>query len=280
MGRASNHKKMRRRAALTPRPAAPRFQAEGRRQLRHLVAELAQTRFHLEREERYADACRAWCGGTEPVLAPAPRWVHGTSGRQLAAGSFLAEAQDAPCLATAVVPPAAVLADDPAQWHVAANALIRAVAFDGLEAGHPAVNALLDALAPVAEAELNHWPDVWAWLSSEERQRTQPAPGFPVLDGPVAVLGSFLGDAAQAAVGSTPDTEEIAVLSRALEGTIPGVAGSVVADALTQDIYPLQALAASGAFQPAQALRVGLAVLTALLRLFQTEATVRTSRVA
>jgi hypothetical protein len=42
------------------------------------------------------------------------------------------------------VPPAAtVIAADSAHWSVAANALIRAVVFDGLSLDHPAVRRLL-----------------------------------------------------------------------------------------------------------------------------------------
>jgi hypothetical protein len=38
--------------------------------------------------------------------------------------------------------------------------------------------------------------------------------------------------------GDTPGDAELAVLSRALDGTIPGVAGSVVADALSEAVNP------------------------------------------
>jgi hypothetical protein len=287
MGRASNHKKARRRATLatsggaapTARRMALHLAAEGRRQLRQLVADLAQTRFHQERHERYAEACRAWCEGAEPVPAGMPQWAHGRSGRQFAANPFLSEALDAPCLATAVVPPAVVITDDPAQWHVAANVLTRAVVFDGLDVDHQAVSALLNALAPVAEAELSYSPAAAAWLRSEERQRTQPPPGFPVLDGPVSLLSVYLlGGAARAVTGG--EAEELAVLSRALDGIIPGVAGSIVADAVTQNINPLQALAASGVVEPSQVLRVGLTVLSALVGLFEAEADMSTLKVA
>jgi hypothetical protein len=288
MGRVSNHKKARRRAAftaiggaaLTARRMAPPLAAEGRRQLQYLAAEQVQTRFHQEREERYAQACRAWRGGAEPALAATPQWMRGPFGGSLAANQFLAEAYDAPCLATAVVPPAVVIADDPTQWRVAANVLIRAVAFDRLDPGHPAVTALLDALAPVIEAELRYWPVACYWLLSDEVQQTQPAPGFPVLDGPVACLSMFLADAARAVASSDADTEEIAVLSRALDGTIPGVAGSVVADTLIENVNPLQFFADSGAVEPSQVLRVGLAVLSSLLGAFGADPDLSTRQVA
>lgn len=47
-----------------------------------------------------------------------------------------------------------MIAADPVHWDVAADALIRAVVFDGLRLDHPAVSMLLNALAPVAEAEV------------------------------------------------------------------------------------------------------------------------------
>jgi len=285
MGRASNHKRARRRAAFTGSRRASLavrpLKTEGRRQLRHLAAAQAQTRFYQEREHRYAEARRAWCGGTEPARASTPRWVSGTFGALFAANPFLAEMYDAPCLATAVVPPAVVIADDPTQWHVAANALMRAVAFDGLEIDHPAVSALLDALAPVAKAELRYSPGAAAWLVSEERQRTQPAPWFPVLDGPVGLVSMYiLRDAARAVTDGDPGAEEVAVLSRALDGIIPGVAGSVVADTLTQNANPLQALVTSGPVEPSQILRVGLEVLSCLVSLFQAEADLSTRQAA
>jgi hypothetical protein len=273
VGRASKHKKPRRSVARPARVAGPAVQAEGKKQIRLLAGMQASDRIFKEREQIYAQACRAWCGGRETLRPATPSWAHGKFGERFAANPFLREAQNAPCLATAVVPPAVEVTDDPTQWHVAVNALIRAVAFDGLGADHPAVSGLLNALAPVAVAELRYWPAVVSWLRSEERQRNQPAPGFPVLDGPVALLGMYiLADAALAVTGSDPGNEELAVLSRALDGTIPGVPGSVVADALTRGINPLQALAAADAVQPSEVLGAGLATLEALVSLFETDA--------
>jgi YD repeat-containing protein len=281
MGRASNHKKARRRVARASRAAVPAFQAEGRKQVRLLAGMLAATRIHREREERYVRICRAWRGDSEPVPARTPWWVHGSSGQQFAKNPFLGEARNAPCLATAVVPPAVVIADDPTQWHVAANVLIRSIVFDDLAVSHPAVTALLGALAPVAETELRLWPAVLAWLVSGERQHSQPAPAFPLLDGPVTGLGvHILADAARAVAGSNPGSEELAVLSRALEGAIPGVAGSVVTDALINSFNPLAALAASDAVQPGEVLGAGLATLQALVRLIQTDAALTQRRAA
>ena len=241
----------------------------------------AAGRIHREREERYEQACKVWGGGAEPIHARTPWSAHGALGQEFAVDLFLGEAREAPCLATAVVPPAAVIEDDPTHWHVAANVLIRAVVFDGLDTSHPAVSALLDTLAPVAEAELRYWPDIQSWLRSEERQRERPAPGFPVLDGPVALLSMYiLAAAARAVIGSSPGGEELAVLSRELDGVIPGVAGSVVAEVLIRETNPLAALAASGTVQPGHVLGTGLMALRVLIRIFETDAALIPGKVA
>jgi hypothetical protein len=274
MGRASNRKKARHKTSFRPWRTMPGFQAEGKRQVRLLAGMQVAERL-------YAQACKVWGGGSEPVQARMPWWAHGALGREFTANPFVAEAQKAPCLATAVVPPAAVIHDDPTHWHVAANVLIRAVVFDGLDAGHPAVSALLGTLAPVAETELRCWPEVQSWLLSEESQRNQPAPGFPVLDGPVALVAMYvLAAAAGTVIGSNPGSEELAVISRALDDVIPGVAGSVVTEVLIQEVNPLAALAASGAVQPREVLGTGLAALQALIRIFETEAALMPGEVA
>jgi hypothetical protein len=281
LGRASNHKKARRRTAHTTRGGAPAFAEEGRRQLRLLADMQAQHRIHVEREQQYAQACRAWCGGREPIPAATPRWARGKFGERFAENPFLSEAQNAPCLATAVVPPAAVIVDDPTQWHVAVNVLIRAVAFDGLGTEHPAVSALLGALAPVVEAELRCVPAVLSWLTSGARQRNQAVPNFPVLDGPLTFLGTYIFRvAALSAADSTPENDEIAVLSRALDGSIPGVAGSVVAEALVRNLNPLQAVTLCGEVQPPDVLRCGLATLAAFIWFSDADATEIPRRVA
>jgi hypothetical protein len=204
-----------------------------------------------------------------------------SSGQEFAADPFLGEAQKAPGLATAVVPPAVVIADDPTHWHVAANVLIRAIAFDGLDAGHPAVSALLDSLAAIAETELRYWPDIQSWLGSEECQGRQPAPAFPVLDGPVSLLGVYiLGAATLAVIGTSPGGKEVAVLLRALDGVIPGVAGSTVSEVLIREVNPLAALAASGGVQPSDVLGAGLSILQAFIGIFETEAALISGKVA
>jgi hypothetical protein len=197
MGRASNRKKARRKVVFTPQRTTPTFQVEGRKQLRLMAATQAADRVYREREECYAQACKVWAGGTEPIHAPTPSWARGVLGQEFAADPFLGEAQKAPGLATAVVPPAVVIADDPTHWHVAANVLIRA-----------------------------------------------------------------------------------AVLLRALDGVIPGVAGSTVSEVLIREVNPLAALAASGGVQPSDVLGAGLSILQAFIGIFETEAALISGKVA
>jgi hypothetical protein len=154
---------------------------------------------------------------------------------------------------------------------VAINALVRAVVFDGLETVHPAVSELLAALAPVADAEFGSREAVWSWLDGEHRQRQSP-PAFPVLDGPLANLGQLvLAGVTRSVMGDNPGSEELAVLSRALDGMIPGEAGSVVAETLPL-ADPLEALIATGVAAPGKALETGLAILSALVQICETQA--------
>jgi hypothetical protein len=77
------------------------------------------------------------------------------------------------------IPPAAVIRADSAHWKAAIRALIRAVAFDGLDLYHPAVLKLLGILAPVAKAEVAHNKAFDAVMSKPERHsptRMLPSP--------------------------------------------------------------------------------------------------------
>lgn len=289
MGRASNRKLARRQAAHSTRPATPAFQAEAAKQLQLVVSLRALGQAFQEHNDRYTEACRAWCGGREPVPAEAPRWPEGSLGRRLSSRPFLAQARNAPSLLTADVPDATVIAAKPAHWYVAVSALVRAVVFDGLEVRHPAVSTLLDALAPVAKAELGHGEAIRAWLHGGRRGRANHRPEFPLLDGPVFLLGTgALVDVTWAVAGHNPVSEVPAVLRSAVDGAIPGAAGQVVAAALIVAMAthychepsgiasvlrgsarspggnPLETLIVARAVPPGDVLRAGLAVLSAL----------------
>jgi hypothetical protein len=168
-----------------------------------------------ERVEGEAAALPEWYGGAEPISAEAPRWPQGSLGDRFLTGTYLGEAQDAPCLLTAQIPDAAVIAADPAHWNIATRALIRAVIFDGLKIDHPAVSMLLEVLAPIAAAELAYGQAVEASLHSFGPDWDETEPEFPELDGPVFLLGGrALVEAAWATVGEDP-------LSEVLGGLLP-----------------------------------------------------------
>ena len=279
MGRASNRKKANRQTGHTRQARrAMRLLENG---LRTLIQETT------ERRQREAAACRAWWGGREPAAAEAPRWPEGSLGDRFRNGS-LEDARNAPSLVSAQIPDAAVIASDPAQWNVATSALIRAVAFDGLAVDHPAVRTLLDALAPVAQAEFAYREAADAWFNLAPSEREGPEPQFPELEGPVFLLGTCaLVDATWAIVGEDPLTEVLGVLLPVLNSTASDLDGQIIADALIGAFAhhyrcelpgdaemlqrigreagdALENLVAFGAIPPADALRVGLMILSTL----------------
>ena len=279
MGRASHRKKANRQAGHT---------RQTRRAMRLLEDALrAIGQDTAERKQREAAAARMWCGGQEPVSAEVPPWPNDSLGDRFRNG-FLDDARSAPSLVTAQIPDAAVIAADPGHWSVATNALIRAVAFDGMAVDHPAVRTVLEALTPVAEAEFAFRAAADAWFSLDPSDREAPEPQFPELEGPVFLLGTcVLVHAISAVVGEDPLTDVRSVLVPVLDRAVPGLDGQVIADALigafahhyrcefpgdaellerigpeTGDV--LENLVAFGAVPPADTLPVGLMILSAL----------------
>jgi hypothetical protein len=244
-----------------------------------------------EHNERLAAARQAWWAGGEPVPAEVPRWPEDSLGDRFLDKTYLEEARNAPGLLTADVPDAAVIAADSAHWNVAAGVLARAVVFDGLRVDHPAVSALLDVLAPVAEAELAYGEVIESPLQrgwSENRRDN----GFPELDGPVFLIGgSALVDATWALVGNDALSDVLPVLRSAVGEAVPGLDAGAVADALMGAFAQhyrceqpgdteilerignevpgdaLEHLVATGVLSPGDVLRVGLTLLSALARL-------------
>ena len=290
MGRASNRKKAHRQAGPDSRKVRQGIRADAATpdQLLGGLGELVQ--LARSRVEREADALPAWRGDAEPVSAETPPWPENSLGDRLLRGTYLGEAQDAPCLLTARIPDAAVIAANPAHWNIAMNALVRAVVFDGLTLDHPAVSMLLGVLAPIAETELAY-ARAEASLYSIGADWDDDGPEFPVLDGPVYLLGErTLVDTVWAAVGDDPLGEVIKVLIQALDGAVPGLDARVAVDALIgafadnyrcerpEDLeelerigYPggnaLENLVDAGAVAPAGILPAGLTILPALARL-------------
>jgi hypothetical protein len=217
----------------------------------------------------------------------------GSLGDRLYSGTHLARVRNAPCLLTATVPDPLVIIGDAAQWQVASSVLVRAVVFDGQRADHPAVSGLLDVLAPVAQAEIAHQEALENWYAHGWGEEEEPE--FPEMDGPVFQVGTCaLGDATLAVVGDDPVSEVLAVLSPALDSTVPGLAGRAVADVLTGGRitphlcelpdhvlkrmarrfsvgFALQEFADARVVPPGDLLRVGLTILSVLADLCQSD---------
>lgn len=291
MGRASKRKKVRRQAGHGSAPTS-RIDQEV---MLGLVASLQEMTTNFRRHQaQYQAACREWCDGDEPVPAREPEWPEDSLGDRFFAGTFMDEARQAPSLLTASIPDHTTMPAHSVHWGVAVNALVRAVAFDGLRPGHLVVSTLLDLLGPVAEAELAYGSAMESWLDHHgsgprEEEPAEPEPEFPEEDGPVSLLGScVLTDATWALVGLDPVSEVHPVLARVLDGSVPGLEGRAVADVLIgafarhyrcegpgdaelldrigREISgnPLEELVAAKAVPPREVLRAGLAVLSVL----------------
>jgi hypothetical protein len=297
VGRASNRKKAQRQAGQGPRQASGSFRADAETQqaMHQLVAGLqAPVQETNERQEREAAVRRTWSGGAEPVPAEARRWPEGSLGDRFYTGTYLEQARNAPSLAAAEIPDAAVIAADPVHWNVATDALVRAVVFDGLGPDHPAVRKLLEVLAPIAEAELAYRKAADAAMNQIGTD-TDDEPEFPEQDGPVFLLGAcVLVDAVWAAVEDDPLSDAVGVLLPVLDTAVPGVDSQVAADALVGAFSTeyrceqpgddevlghlrsysgdaLENLATAEAVPPGDVLRVGLTILSALAQLCRSE---------
>jgi hypothetical protein len=294
VGRASNRKKAQRQGGPNSRQArrlADTLSPPARRHLASVLETLLEEA--NERDEREVSARRAWCGG-EPVPAEPPHWPENSLGGRFFASRYLEEARHAPPILTAQIPDAAVIAAGPARWNVGTNALIRAVAFDGLAVDHPVVSALLDVLAPTATAELAYGKAMEAWLNRPAYDWDEDEPEFPEMEGPVFLLGGALVDAVWAVVGDDPLTDVRRVLLPAVANAVDAVDAEVATDALIAafateyrcelpgdaellerighlDGNALEKLVAAGQVRPGDILPVGLAILSALARLCRSD---------
>jgi hypothetical protein len=300
VGRASNRKKAQRQVG-----PKTRVDAETQQALLQMVAGLeAMTQEMGGHTEREAAARRIWSGGAEPVLAEAPQWAENSLGDRFFGGTFIDRVRNAPSLATAEIPDAAVIAADPARWNVATDALIRAVVYDGLGLDHPAVRTLLEVLAPIAAAELAYGEAADAAMYQIGMDWDDDEPEFPEEDGPVFLLGGCaLVDATWAAVGLDSISEVLGVLLPVLADAGPGLDAHVAADALIgafakhyrcelpgdaellERIGKVQGdalvnLVRAGAVKPADVLPVGLRLLSALAHLCRSDSASLLQRVA
>jgi hypothetical protein len=300
VGRASNRKKAQRQVG-----PKTRVDAETQQALLQMVAGLeAMTQEMGGHTEREAAARRIWSGGAEPVLAEAPQWAENSLGDRFFGGTFIDRVRNAPSLATAEIPDAAVIAADPAHWNVATDALIRAVVYDGLGLDHPAVRTLLEVLAPIAAAELAYGEAADAAMYQIGMDWDDDEPEFPEEDGPVFLLGGCaLVDATWAAVGLDSISEVLGALLPVLADAGPGLDAHVAADALIgafakhyrcelpgdaellERIGKVQGdalvnLVRAGAVKPADVLPVGLRLLSALAHLCRSDSASLLQRVA
>jgi len=229
MGRASNRKKAQRQAGEAPQPDAATQEAllTVLNSLQMMVEE------NEERRDREAAARWIWSGGAEPVPAVVPPWREDSLGDRFFGCHFLREAQKAPCLASADIPDAAAIAAHPAHWNVATDALVRAVAYDGLGLDHPAVSTVLEVLAPIAEAELAYGEAADAAMFQGGTDWDEDEPEFPEQDGPVFLLGAcVLMDALWAVIGQDSLSEIQGVLVPALREAVPSLDAQAAVDAL------------------------------------------------
>lgn len=287
MGRASHRKKTQRQAEPEPPPDAATQLA-----MEKLVAGLqAMVQESKARQDREAAARWIWSGGAALIPAQAPQWPEDSLGDRFFSGISIERARTAPFLETAEIPDAALIAAHPAHWNVAANALVRAVVFDGLALDHPAVSTVLDVLAPIAETELAYGEAADAAMYQIGADRDKDEPEFPEEDGPVFLLGAcVLMDALLAAVGENSLSEIRPVLLPVLRNALPGLKPRAATDALIgaftkhyqcdqpgdaellAHIGPVQGdalvnLVRVGAVKPADILPTGLILLSALANL-------------
>lgn len=282
MGRASRRKKLRR---------------EERARSEELATSVAGLKlladWGRDRDRRQAEATRQWWGG-DPVPAVLPDWPEDSLGDRLFSDRLFASTLGVPPLRNTKVPDPATIRSDPAQWSVAAWVLVRAVVLDGLGVEDPAVAALLEVLAPVAQAELAAGEAAAAEARRDGLRPGAIAPELPDQDGPVFVIGCCaLVHAIWTAIGDDPLEEALGVVSPLIDSAVPG-RGRVVAEALAGALAehyacereadvelleslgaessgdPLRDLVSAGVVAPPDALLVGLDVLGRLAELCKT----------
>jgi hypothetical protein len=240
-------------------------------------------------DELRAVARRAWCGGEDPAPAELPRWPEDSLGDRFFSGMLLKEAIKAPCLATAAMPHARVIAAESAHWNIATSVLVRAVLLDGVPVDDPAIRAILGVLAPAAEAEFSYGQAASLAAFGIGAGPMGDEPEFPEQDGPLSLLGTCaLIDATWAVVGQDPLDDVLGVLTPLLGDALPELDGQVVAEALVRAFShhyrcemqgdekvlerfadpgagdPLEDLIAAKVVTPGDALTVGLTTLATL----------------
>lgn len=303
MGKASKRKSDRR-AGIGPARTEIESAARQEQVKRRLIAALSQPGQVSDTLRQVAgqaaaaqaaadDAEAGLWGEATPAAAQVPQWEDGSLGDFFFTEPVIARAAAAPPAAVAVLPPPRRMLDDGSAREAVASVLVRAVVFDGLPPGDPAVGAILEHLAPVTEWEAGHFGRPVSDAEAEE-----------VVTGPAWIIGSALMEAARAVIaedriGPVLDFLE-PVLDAALAplGLPAGLTGAAVARALacaTARAYfftdpgdtallnqldpdastsenPLETLVTGTLLAPRDALVAGLAALAALAGLCRTNA--------
>ena len=159
MGRASKKKAQRRQGAGQSRAGFGQERAAGREERASLQAsralsELGDVAGSLE--QTGAENVKAWWGGAPVVPATIPEWDAESLGHYFFSDSNIVKTAAAPPLAAAVIPEPGKLAADRGLLTGAVSALTRAVVFDGVKAGDPALDPFLDLLTPAVEKEIEY----------------------------------------------------------------------------------------------------------------------------
>ena len=159
MGKASKKKAQRRQGAGRSRAEFEQERAAGRQERANLQAsqalsELGDVARSLEQTE--AENVKAWWGGAPVVPATIPEWDAESLGHYFFSDSNIVKTAAAPPLAAAVIPEPEKLAADRGLLTGAVSALTRAVVFDGVKAGDPALDPFLDLLTPAVEKEIEY----------------------------------------------------------------------------------------------------------------------------
>jgi hypothetical protein len=160
-----------------------------------------------ERVEHRSAALQAWLGDSEPVPAEMPSRPEGSLGHRLLVGTPLGEARDAPCLLTAQLPDAGMIAAEVAH--------------------RQAMDDKRNYLELFDDDDEPDFPE----LDSLE---------FPERDGPVFLLGRALVEAVWAAVGDDSLAAVSDVLELALDGVVPGLEARSIVAALLAAGYTLE----------------------------------------
>jgi hypothetical protein len=290
VGKASRKKAQRRQGAGQSRAEFKQERSADRQERANVLASRALSELGdaaRSLKQSGAENVKAWWGGAPVVPATIPEWDAESLGHSFFSDSNIVKTAAAPPLAAAVIPDPEKLAADRGLLTGAVSALTRAVVFDGVKASDPALDPLLDLLAPAAEKEIEY-------VAANNHYSNGPLYHFDVFP---------LFYAALAVVGSDDAlTALLPVLARHFDAALAGIGvttltGVQITEALFRALLEdyrfedpedadllarlkqekthgtgLMQLVRSTLVAPEDAFRVGLAVLAELAELCRTNA--------